>query len=309
MKFNLEEVIETLNSEKLSLNFNRNTIFRFVTYKKKKLPHILQKILKRWKLPHHFLYKIDTNINFFINKYCFGDFLSIIKRDKPDLSIIEVFMFDKKNYKSSFNNLTWMNTEQIKEHLEYLQNSIGLDFYFKVKKSSATLRTWEGYPVKNKGISVKINFKSLNFIEIKYVLFWLRYTYEFPGNLALIDAYLLKEKYPEEELHNLLIIPSRLLNNTNRQLPPDQSISIFGRFVNEGRIKNYLKKGLNVINIYGGEQSLPELNKIIGSFHKNFTTNYVDYSQWLNDESRWEIYERMYQYYKETRIIEVENEN
>ena len=46
MKFNLEEVIETLNSEKLSLNFNRNTIFRFVTYKKKKLPHLLQKILK-----------------------------------------------------------------------------------------------------------------------------------------------------------------------------------------------------------------------------------------------------------------------
>ena len=117
MKFNLEEVIETLNSEKLSLNFNRNTIFRFVTYKKKKLPHLLQKILKRWKLPHHFLYKIDTNINFFINKYCFGDFLSIIKRDNPDLSIIEVFMFDEINYKSSFNNLTWMNIGQIKEHL------------------------------------------------------------------------------------------------------------------------------------------------------------------------------------------------
>lgn len=305
MKFNLEEVIETLNSEKLSLNFDRNTIFRFVTYKKRKLPHALQKMLKRWKLPHRFLYKIDTCINYFINKYCFGSFLNIIKRDKPDLSIIEVFIFDKENYRPPFNNLTWMNTEQIKEHLEYLQNSIGLDFYFKVKKSNVILgNPWES--VKSKGISVKINFKSLNLIEIKYVLFWLRYTYEFSGNLALIDAYLLKEKYPEEELHNLLILPSRLLNRTNRQLPSDQSISILGRFVNEGRIKNYLKKGLNVVDIYGGELSLPELDKIIGSFHKNFTSNYVDYSQWLNDESRWEIYERMYQYYKTTRIIEVE---
>ena len=309
MDINLNKAISLLNEKKLAICMDRNTIYRFALYKKRKLPWILEKLYNLWKDPRvkfQGLYKVvNSTDGEFINRVCFGYFLGRLQDCRPDAAVIEVFINTQLIRKRSpFNNFTWLSKKQIQEHMNYLQDVIGLDFYFEVKDSKINL----GNGCDNvEGISVKINFKSLKYIEIKYVLFWLRYTYEFPGNIVLIDTYLLKKRYPEEELYNIFLLPSRLLSVTSRPLPMDQTISVFGRFVNLGRLKNCLKRYNNVTDIYGQccESYINPLNNInLKYFSELFKTIYVNYSSWLEYEERWKIYDEMLSIYKNNIIEE-----
>ena len=130
---------------------------------------------------------------------CYGPFLRNLETSRDAARTNSVFVSYMNKSISSGNyatcNFTWLTKDQIAEHINYCKERLALNFEFVIKENKQTY-------------SVLFDFRNLSHLQVKFVLFWTRYVWEYPSNLALFDAMVLKKLHPEEELFNLLALAS-----------------------------------------------------------------------------------------------------
>ena len=180
----------------------------------------------------------------FDHRSCFGRYLEIVdQRGYWGSSYRSRFVWTPytKLYSPEQGNFTWMTKEMLIEHLNYPKDILGLNYDVNVFDPDIS-----GEDSKGEHWNIVFDFKKLTFIEIKFVLFWARYAAEVPSCLALIDALILKEKYRDEELYNLLIMASFFqryhFKGSGGHISDGQSISIFGKFISRQQLINRLKE-------------------------------------------------------------------
>lgn len=160
---------------------------------------------------------------------CFGNFLYYDVDENEECDFIgEKFSYYrhvfigrvyKKPIHSCSGNFTWLTKEQLEEHIDYCKRIFEIKYYVKIRELPDSF-------------IILLDLCDLNLLQVKLLLFWTRYVIEAPSNLAIIDAYLLKDMYPEEELYNLLILTSRYQYYFNSSsINADQCISVFGSFI------------------------------------------------------------------------------
>lgn len=273
-------------------------------------------------------------------RMCFGSFLSKINgflkldedEDDPNVNrsmmrpVIHIGIYRERDLRDSsthntfVNNVTWMSREQLEEHINYLVSPDGLNIPVDIKISEHEL-SWYDYFDKIPIYNIDIDFgRKTTIRQIKFVLFWIRYAYEAPSNIAMIDAYKLKELYyPDEEIYNLLTVTSRLIN-VFYNINTSQSIHFFGHFVEKARFLKELKstKGdLSSIYLKGGNNNLPraEVLPIIDDLDDEFykfkkenkealgeSDSYMTLQSWLKFEYRFTLYRKLYKIHKENEL-------
>lgn len=114
---------------------------------------------------------------------CFGTVFNHVSRNKASsLSyIIRIYPGDTlKRY--SLSNMCFFNKAQIKNHINQLKSLFPIKF-----------RVYEGKGKYGKCFEVELSLENLPGICHKYALTWVRYLYEYPYNVVLLEAYKLKE--------------------------------------------------------------------------------------------------------------------
>ena len=199
-------------------------------------------------------------------------------------------------------NGTWMTREQLVEHILACKEALHSDFIFDVFTPNDNFRiggdVFQAY-------SVALYFPpSMGPLEIKYILCWIRYAYEFPDIIALLDAYRLqRDLYPEESILNLFLLTARLHRSLGDVspalvLPGDQIISSRGLFMTNEDLVNVLQNHQRdyLSNIYLHD----DLN-LVHVPRDNFNGYYGARYYWLSKEgleSRYEFYQVLYDYQK-----------
>ena len=224
---------------------------------------------------------------------CFGTFLAYFLRYEEAKGKITCFLHRLKY--TNYNNYLWMTEKQLVKHMNYCKTELNLDFDLSI----------EG----DYNVELKINLdltRLQNLNQIKFVLFWLRYTYEYPSATAMIDAYLLKEKYyPEEELYNLLTITTRTwialaVNNTINQ---GQSLGTDNKFISKRILLDRLhsNKYDALVNVFTHGTYTPLLNdwyfkirnlRNLPNIHLSELNSYI--RDWFGYQERFSLYEELY---------------
>lgn len=244
-----------------------------------------------------------SNFNAVTKYFCFYNLFQRLKSFKHNENIsmnLEILINSDidRSYKEQFNNLTVLSKSQIINHIEYLKKLFDFEYHL-------NYMSHEGY------YSVCVNFLSVKPIQIKFFCAWIRYLYEFPANVLMLDIYrlidagLLKEK--EESLFNLIIALNSSINPYNISIRSDQCISIFGRFQEEKELKTKLNRGRNYLNslyLPISDDRTTRIRNITAEFEKsykliNFEMYTLDF--WLSEDrlaDRWILYEKVIAEYK-----------
>ena len=261
----------------------------------------------------------------FDRRICFGRFTEVLLSRSywgPSFRSRFVWTPYTKPHTPECANFTWMTKELLEEHVNYPKNELGLDYdvvvYDAHKDSEAKGEHWD----------IIFDFKQLNRNQIKFILFWSRYATEFPSCLALLDALLLKERYPEEELFNFIVMASFFQHfhfNDIGNISEGQCISIYGKFITKERLIKGLENtsdDAQILEIFGRDgRSLtslsPRYDKIYTSYVNklgseipvlNFGTGEsynLDLTRFFEEkeiETRMNWYDVLYQKYNEERI-------
>ena len=206
------------------------------------------------------------------HRICFGKFLNKLSRSSRAQFIWMPYITTPNSQGCA--NFTWLTKEELEKHVLYPKTHYGLDYNVRVYSPEEFVYTDDSEDLPfGTYFTVIFDFKKLTYINIKFVLFWARYATEFPSNLVLLDAKLLKQLYPEEELLNLLIMSSmffRYHNTDNYSVSYDQCISLYGKFAT----KEYLIK-----RMYQNPEG--SLISIFDRFHVNYS-NDMGFQQIIN---------------------------
>ena len=228
----MEELIKQLsdyleNNDSLPAFLNNGNTYRYWIYDNAHRKDFgkITKISEAQKLPSVFQQKSITV------RVCYGAFLSryaiTFKNSKGNAVFVS---YINREVEDNL-NFTWLTKKQLFEHIEYCRQRFSLDFDFTVKKYS-------------KSYIVVFDFKKLTHFQVKFILFWTRYAWEFPSNLALFDAMLLHKALPNEEMLNLLALASGSLSESNIFLGQGEFPIYSGQC-----ICNRVSKFINVDNI------------------------------------------------------------
>lgn len=258
------------------------------------------------------------------HRVCFGKYLNYIRNVSDPYHTLFIWLPYVKPKLQKQGNFTWMTKEQLEEHVNYPKYVLGLDYECKVYEPKRENYDYGSY------YEIFFDFKTLDYFQQKFILFWARYSSEFPQNLAILDAMILRSIYPEEELYNLLIMSSFLLNESGKDMwiAEGQCMSIYGRFIKKYILKKRLYRPedfkYQILNVFGrlkkdrktyvcGNYINTDYGDMIDSFNiRPFTmkiegTNILDLSVWINSDNlktRLETYERLYPWYKKEEIVE-----
>lgn len=294
-ELNLELAVQNI-AEKVSVYYNRSNSYRWI---------IVDNITKSKQLLDTPLFgltkkKIDNN-NF---KYiasgrtygymCFGQFTHRIQvRQKQRYHrIVFTSIPNTIQVDTHTNNHCWATLELINFWLEVAKEEAGLDFYFNVKK------------VRNHHLNINFDFKKLNFSQIKYIIFWTRYLFEYPDSLCMLDAVLLKRDYfPEESLCNLLTLTASCQRyNQGIRVNSTQCISVDYQFIT----LDYLRNKLNCKASISETFALVDSNRgIDGELDKRPTAKKITNlyfnpkEDWVNNIDRFQIYTTNYKILKQ----------
>ena len=234
---------------------------------------------------------------------CYGSFLNYYVRWPKAKGTITCYLNRQEG--RNINNYLWMSIEQLSEHLKYCKSYLDLDFDYTIEGE---------YDFE---IVVKLNLKRLKDTkQIKFVLFWLRYAFEFPSAIAMIDAYILKEKYyPEEELYNLLSVTTRVWNLIHNSklscgiyIPQGQSLGTNNYFIEVEEVKKKLGESVysRLVDIFTQDTYHPLLYKFEQRLLKGKETEYEmsccprgpinSYiQQWFDYSGRFDLYQELYE--------------
>ena len=202
---------------------------------------------------------------------------------------LEGHKLDSNNFRTDRNG-TWMTKDQLEEHILYCKEELHSDFIFKIFDLGDTVNVSSYY---GEIYDVLLYFpKTMTARETKFVLTWIRYAYEFPDTLALLDAYRMKQQvFPTESLFNLFLMSAFLQRCIGGyRLPGDQIISDKGVFMSTAQLEREIKEKYGPLNSIYSEVniSLPFIDNI------NFPISY-----WVNPkgwEERLKFYKAYYKY-------------
>lgn len=236
---------------------------------------------------------------------CYGSFLNYYIRWPKAKGTITCYLNRQEG--RNINNYLWMSIEQLTEHLEYCKSYLDLNFEYTIEGE---------YDFE---IVVKLNLKELKETkQIKFVLFWLRYAFEFPSAIAMIDAYILKEKYyPEEELYNLLSVTTRIWNlihnsklNCGVYIPQGQSLGTNNYFIEVEEVKKKLGENVllypHLVDIFTQKTYHSLLYKFENALVSGKRTEYEDscypigpintyVQKWFEYSGRFDLYQELYE--------------
>lgn len=185
-------------------------------------------------------------------------------------------------------NYCIFNSTKLRNHLKQAQGIC--PFTFNIRR----LNNWKQ---KYKVYEVILDLQDAPGTFHKYILSWLRYTYEFPYNMFLLDAYRLKKETcfrfrPISDIFNLVLECYCEDLRTVHQIP-ENYISVFMSK------KNILSKltSIQVLNgLYNRAKNSVIKSKVIPSKVGKYSTNDLEY--WTNEDiynERRAIYIDIYQ--------------
>lgn len=269
-------------------------------------------------------------------RVCFGAFITDVNyrmmgrfsreqvRPLIHIDILKDRLLEKalNSNKTFVNNISWMTREQLEEHINYLVSPDGLNIPVHISiKEPRNLRKRYFKRIVVPNYLVEIDFTNKTTLkEIKFVLFWLRYVYEAPSNIAMIDAYLLKELFTEEELYNLLILASKMVSKCVTEINNAQCIHYRGWFCEKTRMLQGLKddstsdvsdlfKKYPLNHVYTNRNVNYRLDSVCKKFKDFVSTElpkdgypYFPLDKWLKFEDRFKYYEELYHIYKSDEL-------
>lgn len=238
----------------------------------------------------------NYNTDHFCSYICFGPFL--YRNSGHERNIFMGIRYKLPRSRESA-NFTPLDKRSLEEYMNYCKDITGLHFYSEIVET-------------NYYYIVLIDFCNLNRLQVKFVLFWLRMITEFPSNLAMIDAMLLQNIYPDEELYNLLIVPVTYQRGfvDIRSIYRDQSLVVPGsRFIDKDELIGRLNSPTrgSVIRLFSSNDrqfniaSLPKESQSMLDVNKN----YFNSNKWYSPESleaRFKSYEEIYKILNNSRI-------
>lgn len=190
----------------------------------------------------------------------------------------KITLYKGVNYcrNSYLNNSCLFTKEQIRRHISLVKSLY--PFHYRVTDKM----TPDGYD----GIEVLLELEDVPAMFHMYVLTWLRYTYEYPYNVILKDAYLLKTNpiFRFESISNLfnLVLSCNQLSSEIHQIPSD-GVPIL---MSVSEIRKRIKEVSNLNDIYyilkAKDSFIPEM---IGKFDEH------DIEYW---ESGFKLREKIY---------------
>ena len=156
---------------------------------------------------------------------CFGDVLEDISDYIVNANFsrtLRTTYFIKKSFDSISDpensvDGTWMTKEELEEHLDYPKRYLGIDYDFEVTDISNEYQ-----------VVIEFHSDTIHTLATaKLVLFWFRYAFEYPYNLFIIDAYLLKEKleYKDWSLISLVQLTNQAFPGYNANFPPEYPVA------------------------------------------------------------------------------------
>lgn len=197
---------------------------------------------------------------------CFGDVI-----DDISLYIIEAEGHSRtlkttytiyKSFRSTVDPLlskdgTWMTKEELENHLNYPKRRLGLEYDFEIKETKNIFK-----------VVMEIHSNTTpTLASVKFILFWFRYAFEYPYNLFIVDAYILKEKkleYKDWDLISLVQLTNQLFPEFNVNFPPEYLI------INVEKLEERLKSN----------EDKYRYETLIRIFHatskKNYSYGYLD---------------------------------
>ena len=228
---------------------------------------------------------------------CFGLFTVQYARQSTKNRILFRITPNRKLLNSTTNNHCWMNINQLNYWIQTMKEDSGLDFFYRIRQDDTKY-------------IIDYDFKSLNRLQMKYILFWTRYTYEYPASFLALGAMILKrDYYPEETLQNLLTLVSDCQRINAVPLTPYQCITNKGNFITLEAFREKInsRNRRSVTSIFG---TIPgSMSKLCGMQLKDFyCVDNITGSSWIDNTSRFNIYTEAYPILK-SREIKVENEN
>ena len=207
----------------------------------------------------YYAYQADNSNSDFSPRICFGTSIEAYKYSR--YINLELRVFTKPKYYSKdsdviFNNVTWMNSDQLKEHIDYVRNHIGIEFDYDI--TPLTRFNW-GHLFKHKelkqlyGYNISINCKKekVTVSEYKFLLFWIRLAYRYPQNILLADMYTLHKRLGSGELYNLITIPSEVFSYF------DENFLTCSKSVLLSVLKRELKENRFIERIFSGKGLAP----------------------------------------------------
>lgn len=219
---------------------------------------------------------------------CFGGILNIGKKLQKEHYEIFVIRDPKYAVESNRSNLCLLNDKEVRKHLWLVKRL----FPFKYVVEESQYQEFSAY-------KIILDVDAPKFYH-KYLLTWLRYLYEFPYNLILVDALRLKHQYlPKENIANLFILCANSFNYRPVSYSEGHGIARYP----SGFLKEYeLKAKINEQAI--GSQQVnylyPRLTKI--KLEKIADNNGVYLEYWLNPEDfleRKDVYLKNYKTLKQ----------
>lgn len=200
---------------------------------------------------------------------CFG---SAFSRYTPRKTVnYEIFMYRGLNEanKGKLSNACFLNPKAVYNHINLLKTLC--NFKFKVECNEDHYR-------------ILVTVDQLPVGMNKYILTWIRYMYEFPYNVLLLDTYRLKKNpiFKFQSIANIFNITLKCYCKYVRSVHqvPDDRDRVCELLTNE-QLKKRISNNYSLNNIYDTKrfeaQKIPETSNII-------KCSYTDIEYWIDDE-------------------------
>lgn len=176
----------------------------------------------------------------------------------------------------NINNLVMVDRSIVEKHMAVAKRLV--DFEYKIKT----------------GTDLVINFTVTGTtIQVKFLCAWIRYLYEFPANVFLLDVYRMKrlKEFKDISEVNLTILIDTVLRN-HCHIRADQCVLVDRHFINEDKLARDLQRGERYLEDLS---ELFEWNTICTYIHpavKNVKT--INY--WMDKDT----YKERLKYYKKS---------
>lgn len=245
-------------------------------------------------------------------RVCFGEIRSTYINTSANGELnVELHIFTElKPYERSshldivFNNVTWMSIEQLREHIGYVKDHIGIRFKYSVSplteySLSNFIKSLELSRVYGYKILINCKKEETTTAEFKFLLFWIRLAYKYPQNILLADMYTLQKELKGCELYNLITIPRILFNYY------DENFLSLSLAVSLDYLKKQLKSNSQIDDIFKGKgENIIAENKYSAPVRIPLSKNFgmeISPENILENADRFDIYKNIYNYLNEHR--------
>ena len=227
------------------------------------------------------------------HSYCFQRLFATLDNayrynQECEISICIQINKSKTSIISTYNNLVLLKKDAIIRHIEYLKR------LFDFKYNLVSERTF--YKLQAKLVAKPI--------QIKFFCAWIRYLYEFPANVMMLDIYRLIDagQFRGESLFNLIMLINCCLRECRHvSIRGDQCIKINGIFLDEKSLKTKLNRGRIKLNKLYKDLDTPKIQRIVQEIKFPLTTeDAFKLSSWLDEDSladRYIAYEKALEIY------------